>query len=173
MEWVGPLQLHSHLVQRGTKRLWVELTKILKCQFMQIIRFLLQYLWRCQNVISFFIFFLLFLYIHIFCFFLLSIAFSWFIRALPVYAWFKFTCCLPTPGQRPGQVQPFRPGGGGSCPGGRGLGQIKNYLLFDFAQYVSFLVLFTRWLRTSRLRIFKEKRRNFSESGWRGITYQN
>ena len=116
----------------------VELTKILKCQFMQIIRFLLQYLWRCQNVISFFIFFLLFLYIHIFCFFLLSIAFSWFIRALPVYAWFKFTCCLPTPGQRPGQVQPFGPGGGGSCPGGRGLGQIKNYLLFDFAQYVSY-----------------------------------
>ena len=121
----------------------------------------------------FFIFFLLFLYIHIFCFFLLSIAFSWFIRALPVYAWFKFTCCLPTPGQPPGQVQPFEPGGGGSCPGGRGLGQIKNYLLFDFAQYVSFLVLFTQWLRTSRLRIFKEKRRNFSESGWRGITYQN
>ena len=79
----------------------------------------------------------------------------------------------PHPRATPGTSPALRARGWGSCPGGRGLGQIKNYLLFDFAQYVSFLVLFTRWLRTSRLRIFKEKRRNFSESGWRGITYQN
>ena len=32
---------------------------------------------------------------------------------------------------------------------------------------------FARWLGTSRLHILKGKRRNFSESGWRGITYQN
>ena len=28
------------------------------------------------------------------------------------YAWFKFTCYHPPPGQPRGQVQPFRPGGG-------------------------------------------------------------
>ena len=37
----------------------------------------------------------------------------------------------------------------------------EKYLLFDFAQYVLFLAQFTRWLLTSRLRIFKDKRRNF------------
>ena len=41
------------------------------------------------------------------------------------------------PGQPPGQVQPLGPGERGnclkrSCPGGRGVGQIKKYLLFDF-----------------------------------------
>jgi len=28
------------------------------------------------------------------------------------YAWFNFTCYHPSPGQPPGQVQPFGPGGG-------------------------------------------------------------
>ena len=36
-----------------------------------------------------------------------------------------------------------------------------------------FLARFVRWLRTSRLRVFKEKRRNFLESGCREITYQH
>ena len=48
-----------------------------------------------------------------------------------------------------------------------------NIFQSDFTKYVIFLARFTRWLRTSRLRIFKGKRRNWSESGWRGITYQN
>ena len=73
--------------------------------------------------------------------------------------------------QPPGQVHTFRPGQ--SCPGGRAVGEIKKYLLFDFAKYVLFLIRFTQWLRTSRLHIFKEKSRNLSEGGWRGITFQN
>ena len=56
-----------------------------------------------------------------------------------------------------------------SCPGGRGGGENEKCLLFD----KSFLAQFTRWLRISALSICKEKRRNFSESGWRGKTYQN
>ena len=50
----------------------------------------------------------------------------------------------------------------GQVPGvvAREMGQIKKYLLFDFAKYMLFPALFTRWLRTSRLRIFKEKQRN-------------
>ena len=43
-----------------------------------------------------------------------------------------------------------------SCPGGEGGGANKKYLLFDFAKYVLFLARFTRWLRTSRLRILRE-----------------
>ena len=54
-----------------------------------------------------------------------------------------------------------------------GGGEIKKYLLFDFVKYVLFLIRFTQWLRTSRLPIFKEKSRNLSESGWRGVTFQN
>ena len=91
-------------------------------------------------------------------------------------AWFNFTCYhppqpLPPLQQPPGQVHTFRPGQ--SCPGDRGVGEIKKYLLFDFVQYVLFLARFIRWLRTSRLHIFKEKSRNLLESGWRGITFQN
>ena len=58
-----------------------------------------------------------------------------------------------------GQVQPFGPWR--SCPGGRGVGEIKKYLLFDFAKYVLFLARFTQWLQTSRLHIFKEKKQEF------------
>ena len=59
--------------------------------------------------------------------------------------------------------------------GGRGVGQIKKNLLFDFAKYQLFLAWFTRWLWTSRLHIFKKNAgpNNLSESGWRGIIYQN
>ena len=46
---------------------------------------------------------------------------------------------------------------GTSTGGGREVGQIKKYLLFDFVKYMLFPALFTRWLRTSRLRIFEEK----------------
>ena len=62
----------------------------------------------------------------------------------------------------------------GNCPV-PGVGGVANkkYLLSGFAKYVLFLARFTRWLRTSRLRLFKEKRSNLSERGWRGITYQN
>ena len=70
-----------------------------------------------------------------------------------------------------GQVQLFRPWR--SCPGGRGVGEIKKYLLFHFAKYILFLARFTWRLQTSRLHIFKEKSRNLSQSGWRGITFQN
>ena len=108
-----------------TSMSWTE--EILKCQFMQIIRFFLEYLWRCQNVISFFIFFLLFLYIH-------SFSFLSSFNSLPLIHTNTAGSCMvhsillvaiPS-GQPPGQVQPFGPRGGGSCPGGRGLEQIKN-----------------------------------------------
>ena len=60
-----------------------------------------------------------------------------------------------------GQVQPFGPRW--YCPGGRGVGEIKKYVLFDiFAKYMLFLARFIRWLPTSRLHIFKEKSRNLS-----------
>ena len=60
----------------------------------------------------------------------------------------------------------------GPVPGVGEWGKSK-ILPFDFVKYVSFLARFTRWLPTSRLRTLKEKRRDLSESGWRGITYQN
>ena len=93
------------------------------------------------------------------------------------YAWFNFTCYHP-PWATLGQVQPFRPGSGELFEavlsrGEGGLGQIKKYLLFDFAKYRLFLTWFTWWLRTSRLHILKEKCRNLSESGWGGIIYPN
>ena len=86
----------------------------------------------------------------------------------------------PPPRLFPGQVQPFEPGVGNclkwSRPGGRRGGANKKYLLISSVcevRVISRAVYMTRWLRTSRLLIFKEKRRNLSESGWRGITYQN
>ena len=83
---------------------------------------------------------------------------------------------LPSPLGNPG-TSPSGPGVGNclkqSCPGGKGGGANKKYLVFDFVKYQLFLVWFTRWLRTSRLHIFKEKYRNLSESGWRRIIYQN
>lgn len=68
-----------------------------------------------------------------------------------------------------GNVQPFRPSGGivwSSPVQGAGV-------LFDFVKQVLFLTRFKRWLRTSRLHIFKQKCTNLSESDWRGVTYQN
>ena len=61
-------------------------------------------------------------------------------------------------------LQPPSPPGQptGQVPGvvAREVGQIKKYLLFDFVKYMLFPALFTRWLQTSRLRIFKEKQTN-------------
>ena len=80
---------------------------------------------------------------------------------------------LATPGTSPA----IRARGWGSVWSGpvAGVGGGANKYLFSghFAKYVLFLARFTRWPRTSRLRIFKGTRRNLSESGWRGITYQN
>ena len=64
-----------------------------------------------------------------------------------------------------GQVQPFGPGAGGivwdgAVPGSRGWDKWKISSLW-FCVNVLFLAQFTRWLLTSRLRIFKDKRRNF------------
>ena len=153
-----------------TSMSWTE--KILKCQFMQIIWFFLEYLWRWQNVIFFFSFSFLYFYIYIFFrFFLHSIAFSWFIRALPVYAWFNFTCCLPpraTPGTSPALLAR---GWGGAVPGVGGWGRSKISSLW-FCEVRA--CHFSRGLHDSyTMAIFKEKRRNLLESGWRGITYQN
>ena len=67
MEWVGPLQLNSHLVQRGTKRLWVELRKFSNANLCKLSD-------SCLNIYCvvkmwyYFILFFLFLYIHIFSF---------------------------------------------------------------------------------------------------------
>ena len=57
------------------------------------------------------------------------------------------------PGQPPGQVQPLGPGERGnclkrSCPGGRGVVQIKKKIFslilgFDFSKYVFLLAWFT------------------------------
>ena len=80
---------------------------------------------------------------------------------------FNFTCYhTPTPPASPSSnsqdnSSPSDPGMedclNGPCPRGRGWGKSQ----------------FAQWLRTSRLRISKGKRRNLLESGWRGITYQN
>ena len=127
-----------------TSMSWTE--KILKCQFMQVIRFFLEYLWRWQNVIFFFLFSFFYFYIYIFFrFFLHSIAFSWFIRALPVYACFNFTG-YHSPWANPGTSPALRARGWGDPVPGEGVGANQKYLLFDFAKYVSFLAQFTRWL---------------------------
>ena len=51
---------------------------------------------------------------------------------------------------------------------------IFSLILRRTCKYVSFLGRFNlhKWLRTSRLRILKGKRRNLSEIGWRRLTYQ-
>ena len=127
MEWVGPLQLDSHLVQRGTKRLWVELRKFSNANLCKLSDSSLN-IYGVVKMWYLFSFSFFYFYIYIvFRFFLHSIASRWFIRTLPVHAWFIQFYLLPSPsGQPPGQVQPFGPRGGGSCPGGRGLEQIKN-----------------------------------------------
>ena len=57
-----------------------------------------------------------------------------------------------------GQVQPFGPWR--SCPGGRGVGEIKKYLLFDFAKYVLFLARFHDGCRPQDY-IFLRKKQEF------------
>ena len=126
-----PLQINSHLVQTRlyqTSISWTE--KILKCQFMQIIRFCLEYLWRCQNVVSFFDFFLLFLLYIFFRFFLYSIAFSWFIEHWKVCAWFNFTCYRPIPGNPRDKSSHSGPGVGGPLPRAGGWGKQKIYFFW-------------------------------------------
>ena len=177
MEWVGPLQLNSHLVQRGSysKRLWVELRKFSNANLCKLSDSSL----NIHGVVKMwylFSFSFLYFYIYIFFrFFLHSIAFSWFIRALPVYAWFNFTCCLPPPGNpraTPGTSPALLARGwGGPIPGVGGWGKSKISSLW-FCEVRA--CQFSRGLHDSyTMAIFKEKRRNFLESGWRGITYQN
>ena len=85
---------------------------------------------------------------------------------------------LPFPSGNPWDKSgPSGPGVGNclkrSCPGARGEAN-QEYLLFDFAKYVSFLALSIHdGCGPQHYVIFMEKRRNLSESGWRGITYQN
>ena len=131
-----------------TSMSWTE--KILKCQFMQIIRFFLEYLWRWQNVIFFFLFSFFYFYIYIlFRFFLHSIAFSSFIRALPVYACFNFTG-YHFPWANPGTSPALRARGWGDpVPGVGGWGKSKIYSLwFCEVRVISRAVytMATRWL---------------------------
>ena len=132
---------------------------------MQIIRFFLEYPWRCQNVISFFIFFLVFLYIHIFSFLSSFNSLQLIHTSTAGLCMVQFYLLPSPPGNPRDKSSPSGPGvGGGGCPGGRGLGQIKCEVRACH---------FSRGLHDSyTMAIFKEKRRNFLESGWRGITYQ-
>ena len=87
---------------------------------------------------------------------------------------FNFTC-YHHPRATPGTSPAIHARGWGSVWSGpvAGVeGGANKYLLSGFAKYVLFLARFTR-LWTSRLRIFKGKRKNLSENGWRGSTYQN
>ena len=119
---------------------------------MQIIRFFLEYPWRCQNVISFFIFFLVFLYIHIFSFLSSFNSLQLIHTSTAGLCMVQFYLLPSPPGQPPGQVQPFWPGGGGGgLSRGQGAGANQKYLLFDFAKYVHVIsravyTIATRWL---------------------------
>ena len=124
MEWVGPLQLKSHLVQRGTKRLWVELRKFSTAKLCKLSDSSLN-IYGVVKMWYLFLFSFFYFYIYIFFrFFLHSVAFSWFIRALPVYAWFNFTCNHP-PWATPGTSPALRARGwGGSVPGVGGCSEV-------------------------------------------------
>ena len=149
---------------------WTE--KILKCQFMQIIRFFLEYPWRCQNVISFFIFFLVFLYIHIFSFLSSFNSLQLIHTSTAGLCMVQFYLLPSPPGNPRDKSSPSGPGvGGGPVPGVGGWGKSKISSLW-FCEVRA--CHFSRGLHDSyTMAIFKEKRRNFLESGWRGITYQN
>ena len=74
----------------------------------------------------------------------------------------------PPPGQSPGTSPSLRARGweivwGGPVPK-VGVGQIKNIFPLILRSSRG-----SRWLRTSRLRIFKERRRNLSESVFKGL----
>ena len=81
----------------------------------------------------------------------------------------QFDLLSPPPRQPPGQLQPFGLEGGelfeAVLSRGKGVGHKKYLVLFDFTKNMSFLGWFARWLRTSRLRIFKDKLGYLSESG--------
>ena len=85
---------------------------------------------------------------------------------------FQFDLLPSPPGNPRNKFSPSGTGVGNclkrSCPRAGG-GANEKYV----AKCVSFFALFVRWLQTSRLRMFKGKRRNLSERGWRGITYQH
>ena len=93
-------------------------------------------------------------------------------KTILFHVWLNLTCYHP-PGQR--NFSPSAPGMGNclkrSCPGGRGVGQIKN----NFSLILRGTCYFSRALhKGAELKTkytFKGKRRNLSESGWRGITY--
>ena len=149
MEWVGPLQLNSHLVQRGTKRLWVELRKFSNANLCKLSDSSL----NIHGVVKMwylFSFSFLYFYIYIFFrFFLHSIAFSWFIRALPVYACFNFTG-YHSPWANPGTSPALRARGWGDpVPGVGGWGKSKiSSLWFCEVRVISRAVytMATRWL---------------------------
>ena len=118
-----------------TSMSWTE--KILKCQFMQIIRFFLEYLWRWQNVIYFF-YFLSFIFIY-----------TYFFVSLPVYACFNFTG-YHFPWANPGTSPALRARGWGDpVPGVGGWGKSKiSSLWFCEVRVISRAVytMATRWL---------------------------
>ena len=161
MEWVGPLQLNSHLVQRGTKRLWVELRKFSNANLCKLSDSSLNIYGVDKMWYIFFIFFLLFLYIHIFSFLssfnsLQLIHTSTAGLCMVQFYWLPFLLSNPRD-----KSSPSGPRVGGSCPGGRGLGQIKNI----FSLILRSTCHFSRGLHDGyTMAIFKEKRRNLLES---------
>ena len=175
MEWVGPLQLNSHLVQRGSysKRLWVELRKFSNANLCKLSDSSLNIYGVDKMWYFFFILFFLFLYIHIFSFLSSFNSLQLIHTSTAGLCMVQFYLLPSPPGQPPGQVQPFWPGGGGGGPvpgvGGWGKSKISSLWFCEVRA-----CHFSRGLHDSyTMAIFKEKRRNFLESGWRGITYQN
>jgi len=76
------------------------------------------------------------------------------------YAWFNLAVTIPpTPGQPPGQVQPFGPGGeklfeAVLSRGYKGGEANQKYLFFDFAKYVDY-VSFLAWFAQMAAEDFK------------------
>ena len=118
---------------------------------MQIIRFFLEYPWRCQNVISFFIFFLVFLYIHIFSFLSSFNSLQLIHTSTAGLCMVQFYLLPSPPGNPRDKSSPSGPGVGGGPVRGQGAGANQKYLLFDFAKYVHVIsravyTIATRWL---------------------------
>ena len=149
MEWVGPLQLNSHLVQRGTKRLWVELRKFSNANLCKLSDSSLNIYGVDKMWYFFFIFFLLFLYIHIFSF-LSSFNSLQLIHTSTAGLCMFQLYWLPFPlSKSRDKSSPSGPGWGDPVPGVGGWGKSKiSSLWFCEVRVISRAVytMATRWL---------------------------
>ena len=112
---------------------------------MQIIRFFLEYPWRCQNVISFFIFFLVFLYIHIFSFLSSFNSLQLIHTSTAGLCMVQFYLLPSPPGNPRDKSSPSGPGvGGGAVPGVGGWGKSSAKYVHVISRAV--YTIATRWL---------------------------